>query len=33
MSLINTGDNTAEELNNKNVHEQDNTANSQGDDC
>lgn len=33
MPLIDTGDNTAEDLNNKNVHEQDNTTNSQGDDC
>ncbi|MGY0392306.1 hypothetical protein ACW5R3_07115 [Bizionia sp. KMM 8389] len=33
MSLINTGDNTPEELNNKCVDEQDNTSNSQGNDC
>ncbi|WP_289044795.1 hypothetical protein [uncultured Olleya sp.] len=33
MLLIDTGDNTAEELNNKYTDEQDNTPNAQGDDC
>lgn len=33
MPLINTGDSTAEELNNKYVHEQNNTSEAKGDDC
>jgi len=33
MPLINTGHQTPEALNNKFVHERNNTTNAQGDDC
>ena len=33
MPLINTGNNTPKELNNKHVDEQNNTINAQGDNC